>query len=61
MTNPLDGNTTHPNNAMPETLTTTEEPVYAAIPNDGDLASCIGAWPGDETDAELLQSLKDIR
>jgi hypothetical protein len=46
---------------MPETLTTTEEPVYAAIPNDGDLASCIGTWPGEETDAELLQSLKEIR
>jgi hypothetical protein len=46
---------------MPETLTTTEEPVYAAIPNDGNLTDCIGTWPGDETDAELLQSLKDIR
>lgn len=46
---------------MPDTLTTIEEPVYVAISNDGDLASCIGIWPGDETDAELLQSLKEIR
>ena len=46
---------------MPDTLTKIETPVYAAIPNDGDLAGYIGTWPGDETDAELLQSLKDIR
>ena len=26
-----------------------------------DLASCIGTWPGDETDSELLHSLKEIR
>lgn len=46
---------------MPETLTTAEQPVYAPIPNDGDLDSYVGTWPGDETDAELLQSLKEIR
>jgi hypothetical protein len=25
------------------------------------LDQCIGTWPGDETDEELLQQLKDIR
>ena len=25
------------------------------------LEQCIGTWPGDETDEELLQQLKDIR
>jgi hypothetical protein len=47
--------------AMKEEMQSPTQPVYNTVSNNGDLKSCIGIWPGDETDSELLQSLKQTR
>lgn len=57
----FDFNGKHSFTSMSSSPLTPEAPVYEIVANDGALADCIGAWSGDETDIELLESLKEIR
>lgn len=44
-------------------LPTSRQPVFRSVPHDrhSGVASFIGTWPGDETDAELIEALQAIR
>ena len=44
-------------------LPASRQPVFRSEPHDqqSGVASFIGIWPGDETDAELIEALRAIR
>jgi hypothetical protein len=44
-------------------LPTSRQPVFRSLPHDQQtgVASFIGTWPGDESDAELIEALQKIR